>query len=91
MEGGGGEAKPKKSKFEKKKSKGNADIESVDMFWGKNCLSPLEGDPWLPVYEKIYQWDLAEAVDNGELFPPTRNIFRQYQLMMVLLPFKQMI
>ena len=70
MEGGGGEAEAKKSKFEKKKSKGNADIESVDMFWGKNCLSPLEGDPWLPVYEKIYQWDLAEAVDNGELFPP---------------------
>ena len=28
----------------------------------------MEGAPWLSVDEKIYQWDLAEAVDNGERF-----------------------
>ena len=59
---------PQKSR-PKIRSKGNQNIAGKDGHWGKTCpLSPMEGAPWLSVDEKIYQWDLAEAVDNGERF-----------------------
>lgn len=55
---------PQKTSRTKIRSKGS---QNKDVHWGKTCpLSPQEGAPWLSVDEKIYQWDLAEAVDNGE-------------------------
>ena len=51
------------------KSRSQGNQKGKDAHWGKTCpLSPMEGAPWLSVDEKIYQWDLAEAVDNGERF-----------------------
>ena len=61
--------------------KGSQNIASKDALWGKTCpLSPTEGTPWLSVDEKIYQWDLAEAVDNGDRF-----LVPQYQQLIILL------
>ena len=58
---------PQKTKT-KSRSKGVQNMAGKDAhYWGKTCpLSPMEGAPWMSVDEKIYQWDLAEAVDNGD-------------------------
>ena len=74
MEGGGGEegwnSKMKKLNPGSKtraKSQSRGTSQSRDVRWTKTCpLSPTEGAPWVSVDEKIYQWDLAEAVDNGD-------------------------
>ena len=62
----------------KSSSKGDQNVTGKDAHWP---VSPMEGTPWVSVDEKIYQWDLAEAVDNGDGF-----LVPQYQQLIILLP-----